>query len=363
MPEEDKSQKTEKPTPKHRRKARDEGRVAQSGEIGSWLSLGALVLALPALGGHALTAITGYLTLVTGAMSVDDPTRSIALLSRGMWTMVDAAGPLLLVTTAAGLIAAYGQVGFRFAPGALGFRWNKVSPVTGLKRIFSVNGAWNLAKMMLRLLLLVGVGYLVVHTLIGRLLGPGTLPIGATISIGGGAILTLVRDLAAVALLLAFVDYAFQRHRFNDSMKMTKEEVRRERRETEGNPEIRRSLRRRRRRLSRMQIRAAVARADVIVVNPTHYAVGLRYDRSKDTAPRVIAKGEDEDALTIRVFALDHGVPIVENPAVARSLYGACEVGDTVPAHLYQVVARLLAFIYRLTPAARALVDVHKMAS
>lgn len=163
--------------------------------------------------------------------------------------------------------------------------------------------------------------------------------------------------------VLAMADYAFQRRQFNDSMKMTKLEVRREIRETEGNPEVRRALRRRRRRLSRMQILAAVSRANVIVVNPTHFSVGLRYDRLKDRAPRVVTKGDEEDAVAIRTVALEKGVPIIENPPVARALFEACEIGDEVPANLYQVVARLLAFLYRLTPAQRALVDIHKMAS
>jgi flagellar biosynthetic protein FlhB len=101
----------------------------------------------------------------------------------------------------------------------------------------------------------------------------------------------------------------------------------------------------------------------VIVVNPTHFSVGLQYDRSKDRAPRVVTKGDDEDALAIRTVALEQGVPIVENPPVARALFDACEIGDEVPAYLFQVVARLLAFLYRLTPAQRALVDIHKMAS
>jgi flagellar biosynthetic protein FlhB len=217
--------------------------------------------------------------------------------------------------------------------------------------------------MALRLMILVGIGYTVDRHLIQSLLGPGTLPIQSTIATAASGLLGLVRDIVGAALLLAIADYAFQRRRFNDSMKMSREQVRREMRETEGNPEVRRALRRRRRRLSRMQILAGVARADVIVVNPTHFSVGLSYDRHKDRAPRVVTKGDDEDALAIRTVALERAVPIVENPPVARALFDACEIGDEVPAHLYQVVARLLAFLYRLTPAQRALVDIHKMAS
>ncbi|MGD0984099.1 MAG: EscU/YscU/HrcU family type III secretion system export apparatus switch protein [Acidimicrobiales bacterium] len=360
---EDKSQKTEKPTPKHKREAKKEGRVARSGEIGSWFSLGVVVLALPSLGEHAVSEVTGFMSLATNAMPANDPAQSLSLLGRGLWTIVEAVGPILLAAAGAAALASYGQVGLHFAPGALGFKWNKISPATGIKRIFSARGAWEIAKMALRLMILVGIGYTVDRHLIQSLLGPGTLPIQSTIATAASGLLGLVRDIVGAALLLAIADYAFQRRRFNDSMKMSREQVRREMRETEGNPEVRRALRRRRRRLSRMQILAGVARADVIVVNPTHFSVGLSYDRHKDRAPRVVTKGDDEDALAIRTVALERAVPIVENPPVARALFDACEIGDEVPAHLYQVVARLLAFLYRLTPAQRALVDIHKMAS
>jgi flagellar biosynthesis protein FlhB len=357
----DKSQKSEKPTAKHRREARHDGRVARTPEIGSWLSVAVLAVVLPPLGSRAISAVTGFMAVATSAMSTADPAQSLGLLGRGLRTVVIAAGPLLLVATAAAVTAGFGQVGVRFAPGALGFKWTKISPATGLKRIFSTTGAWELTKMVVRLLVLVAIGFMVDRHLVQSLLGPGTLPLQGTLGSASATLLSLIRDIAGAALLLAFVDFGFQRHRFNESLKMTKEEVRREQRETEGNPEIRRALRRRRRRLSRLQLYAMVAQADVVVVNPTHFSVGLRFDRTKDAAPRVVAKGEDDDAFIIREAARDHGVPIVENPPVARSLYDTCEIGDLVPTSLYKVVARLLAFVYRLSPAARALVDTHKM--
>jgi flagellar biosynthetic protein FlhB len=363
MPGEDKSQKTEKPTHKAKREARNEGRVARSAEIGSWFSLGAVVMLMPLLGEHAMSEVSGYMSFATTAMASADPAQSVSLLGRGLWTVIEAIFPVLLAAGCAAAFASYAQVGLRFAPGALGFKWNKVSPVTGIKRVFSVRGAWELTKMCSRLMILIGIGYTVDRHLIQALLGPGTLPLQSTLSTASTSLLGLVRDIAGAALVLAIADYAFQRRQFNDSMKMTREQVRREMRETEGNPEIRRAQRRRRRRLSRMQILAAVARADVVVVNPTHFAVGLRYDKSRDKAPRVVTKGDDEDALAIREVALEKGVPVIENPPVARSLYEACEIGDEVPAYLYQVVARLLAFLYRLTPAQKALVDIHKMAA
>jgi flagellar biosynthetic protein FlhB len=215
--------------------------------------------------------------------------------------------------------------------------------------------------MLLRLGLLIVVGYLSYRHLITDLLDPGTLPLTTTVHIAGASLMQIIRTVAFAAFAVALGDYAFQRHRFNKSMKMTKEEVRRELRETEANPETRRALRRRRRRISRNQLLAATAKAHVIVVNPTHFSVGLRYDRHADRAPKVVTKGEDEDAFVIRTEAARLGVPIVENPPLTRSLYQACDIGAEVPVELFQTVARLLAFVYRLSPAARTLVDVHRM--
>src|SRR5580700_3041277 len=143
---------------------------------------------------------------------------------------------------------------------------------------------------------------------------------------------------------------------------MTKQEVRDETRRSDGSPEVRRAIRTKARRLSKMRMMAAVATADAVVVNPTHYAVAIAYDRANDRAPRVVAKGVDVLAARIRERAVAHGVPVVENPELARTLHAVCEIDDIVPATLYTAVARLLAFVYSLSPTARALQSVHQMA-
>ncbi len=281
---EDKSQKSEKPTPRHKKEARKDGRVARSAEIGSWFSLGVVAFLLPTLGRHAVSEVSGFMSIATTAMASDDPSQAVALLGRGLWTVLLAAGPILFAAVAAAALAGYGQVGVRSTPA----RWVQVEQGLSFDRdqadLLGQGGMGDheddLAPGDPR-----GIGYGVYRQLVQGLLGPGTLPIEATITTAGGGLLKLVRDIACAAFLLGMADYAFQRRQFNDSMKMTREEVRREMRETEGNPEIRRALRRRRRRLSRMQILAAVARADVVVVNPTHFSVGLRYERGLDGRP------------------------------------------------------------------------------
>jgi flagellar biosynthetic protein FlhB len=354
-------EKTEKPTPKRLKSARREGRVARSPEISGWLALLTFSVLLPDLGMRAVREISALMTEATDAMSGADPQSSVTLLSKGLTTFLDAAAPVVIMATLVALVSGFGQVGLRFSPGALGFKFHKISPAAGIKRILSPNGAWDLAKMLFRLVLLFAVGYSAYLQLVTRLLDPGTLPLATTMHIAGASLFSILRTIAFAALVVALGDYGFQRRRFNQSMKMTREEVRRELRETDGSPEARKALRRRRRRISRNQILAATSKANVIVVNPTHFSVGLRYDRTVDRAPKVVTKGEDEDALAIRLEARRLGIPIVEEPPVARSLYAACDIGAEVPVELFQTVARLLAFVYRLTPAARTLVDVHHL--
>ncbi|HLI16002.1 MAG TPA: EscU/YscU/HrcU family type III secretion system export apparatus switch protein [Acidimicrobiales bacterium] len=355
--------RSERPTPKRRSEARRQGRVARSAELASWLTLLVLAWALPALGGRAWSLAAGLAASLTAAAGAADPGQALALLARGLWTFLAASLPIVAAVAAAGLAANLAQVGFHLSPGALGFRLVRVSPSAGLRRIASSAGLFGLALGAARLALLAAAGYATVRRLVAELLAPGTLPLATTVTLGGAGLLALVREVAVAALVLAFADYAFQRHRHQASLKMTREEVRREARETELAPEVRRALRRRRRGLTRLQLLAAAANADVVVVNPTHYAAALAYDRTRDVAPRLVAKGADELALALKAAAVEHGVAVVEDRGLARALHDACEVGDLVPPRLYEAVARLLAFVYRLSPAARALVEVHHLAA
>jgi flagellar biosynthetic protein FlhB len=172
-----------------------------------------------------------------------------------------------------------------------------------------------------------------------------------------------MRFIGVLALVIAGADYFFQRRTYQQKLRMTKQEVKDERRQSDGSPEVRRAMRSKARRFTRMHIMAAVANADVVVTNPTHYAVAIAYDRKNDRAPRVVAKGAGYIAAGIKEHARSCGVVIVENPPLARSLHASCEVDDIVPPRLYAAVARLLAFVYSLSPTARAFRDVHTMAS
>jgi flagellar biosynthetic protein FlhB len=357
----DKSQRTEKPTPKHRKETREKGKVARSPELGGWASLIAVVALLPRLAGQAAARVNAFLHFVVGGIAHPSTTVAMAVLARGLETAAVAALPIVLVCTGVGVLSAFAQVGLRFTPKALTPQFSRISPRTGFKKTFSSQGAWSLVKTLLKLGILAGLGYVLLRQLMGAELGGATLPLPTTLAIAGSSTSAILRDIGVVALVVAAADYAFQRRSYQQGLRMTKQEIKEENRRNDGSPEVRRALRSKARQLSRMRMMAAVASADVVVTNPTHFAVAIVYNREKDRAPRVVAKGADLVAARIRSRAAEHGVPVVENPVLARTLHSSCEIDDVVPTALYTAVARLLAFVYSLSPTAKLLGDVHRM--
>lgn len=357
----DKRERTETATAKHKKETREKGMVARSPEVGGWASLLGVALLMPWLGGLAVTRVTSFVNDAVVAMSHPSAASAVTLVSRGLATAVIAAMPIVAVATLIATAVATAQVGLRVTPKALRWQFSRVSPKTGIKRVASAQGLWSLGKTTLKVILLAVVGYVILNHLIHGLLGGGTLPLATTLQVTSTSINQLMRDIGLLALMVAAGDYAVQRRSHNQDVRMTKQEVKDERRESDGNPEVRRAQRSRARQMSRMQVMAAVSRADVVVTNPTHFAVAIVYDRERDRAPRVVAKGADFTARAIREQAQRCGVVLVENPPLARTLHATCEVDDFVPPTLYTAVARLLAFVYSLTPTARAYAGVYQM--
>lgn len=357
----DKSQRTEKGTTKHKKEMRLKGNVARSPEIGGWLSLLALVSLLPSLGARAANRITSFVQDVAATMAHPDLTGAVKILGEGLTTAAFAALPILLVAGGVGLIIAVAQVGLRITPEALRLQFSRLSPKTGFQRLFSGKGLWTLSKTMLKISVLAIVGFGIMKNLVHGVLGGSTLPLETTLSATSTTVTRLMRLIGWPALAIAGGDYYFQRRSHNQDMRMSKHEIREERRDSDGNPEVKRAMRNKARRLSRASMMAAVARADAVVTNPTHFAVAISYDRQKDRAPRVVAKGADFNAIAIREHARRCGVVLVENPILARALHSSCEVDDIVPPGLYTAVARLLAFVYSLTPTQRGFQAVHQM--
>ncbi len=281
----DKSERTEKPTAKHRKEMRDEGTVARSTELSGWASLLVTVSLLPWLGGLAANRVSAFAQDTTQAMAHPSVGTAVGLLARGLETAAMAALPILLVGGAVAVAIAVGQVGLRFTPKALRFQFSRISPKSGFSRVFSGQGLWTLGKTLLKMAVLAVVGYFILHGLMHSVLGDSTLPLPVTLSAATSTVVDLLRFIGVLALVIAGADYFFQRRTYQQKLRMTKQEVKDERRQSDGSPEVRRALRSKARRFTRMHIMAAVANADVVVTNPTHYAVAIAYDRKNDRAP------------------------------------------------------------------------------
>lgn len=358
-----KSDRTEKATPKRKKEIREEGNVARSAEIGGWASFMLIASMLPKLGGVAANRINGFMFETVNAMNKPSLNGAVDLVGKGLEAAFFSALPIILVAAGVGVAISLAQVGLRFTPKSLAFKFSKISPKAGLNRLVSVQGVWTMGKTFLKLSVLAVVGYVIMKKMVHTTLGGNTLPLQATILSAVGAMVSLLRYIGLLALIIAAVDYFFQRRSHERQNRMTKQEVRDEYKESDVRPEVKRAIKGNARKLSQALVMAAVANADVIVTNPTHYAVAIAYDKDRDRAPRVVAKGADFNALAIRDKALSCGIAVVENPPLARTLHSSCEVNDIVPEALYAAVAQLLAFVYSLSASSRVFNYVHRMTS
>jgi flagellar biosynthetic protein FlhB len=348
---EDKSSKTEKPTPKRRKEARSEGQIPRSVDVVQW---------------SVLVAATFFLPPLVGRLMVVMETQSIAIIemsSQGdlepvlgsLWGLVIELAVLIIammlvlfVMVAAGLAV---QGGVMLSGKPLKPKLERLSPKQGFKRLVSPDSLVDTAKSMLRLIMLGVVVFLVVPSVAADHLRGGAVGAREGAAAAGADVIMLLRLLAVAGLLIGLADIGFQRWRTERKLRMSKQEVKQEMKSTEGNPEVRARRRQAHRQLSRNQMLAAVQESSVVVVNPIHVAVALKYSEQTG-APQVVAKGRDDVAERIRARATEHGVPMVESRALAWVLYDTTEVGREVPVELYQAVALVLAFVMQTKPGA-----------
>jgi flagellar biosynthesis protein FlhB len=341
--------KTEKPTPKRRQKAREEGQVARSVDVNSTAVLLA-TLAVLAITGPSLLAKCEAI-MAAGLARSGDPsltssggTRS--LLGWAMSSFASAAAPVLLAAAAAGILASVAQVGLRFSAKSLKPSFHKVNLAKGLKRMFAPSQVVELLKSLAKM---TAVGVVAATAIWSRIGTMGTLvgmPPGELLVELSKLVLSIAIRVGAAMAVIAVLDYAWQRHKHEKTLKMTKQEVRKEAKESDVAPEVKGQIRRRQSEGARRRMLADVPSADVVVVNPTHFAVALRYD-GKRAAPEVVAKGVDHLALQIRKIAEEHGVTVVHEPPLARALYRDVELGQMIPEELFTAVAEVLAFVFR----------------
>jgi len=342
--------RTEKATPRHREDARKRGQVVRSPDLGGAVVLLSGVLMIAMLGAHMAEALARCMTAMLGTTSRPQLVTSAAglheLLKITLSTALGTAAPVAGACFAAALVSGAAQLG-RPRLTALRVDVHRISPRKGAKNLFGPNAIFETGKALVKVGI---VGAIAAISLIPNIaglasqVGMGPLALGAS---AGGKALEVAEHAAFAYLLVGAVDYAWRRHRHERSLRMTKQEVKEEERRYTIAAEVKQALRRRQLQAARARMMASVPDADVVVVNPTHFAVALSYDGTKP-APEVLAKGRDLIAAQIRRVAEENDVPVVPDAPLARALYSSTEIGQVIPAELYVAVARVLAFVYRV---------------
>ncbi len=343
--------KTEAPTPRKRTESRKEGQVARSVEISSALVMLVGLVLIKTTGPNIALRLKNLMIECLTRLPTEDitPERISFVLVRILLNVGMALVPLLLGLMVIGFVANVAQVGLMFSAKPMQFKARKLNPLPGIARMFSTQSAVELIKSLVKIAV---VGYLIFSFLrqkypeIANLAGCDYIK---TVSVIGELAYGLLIRATMALLIIAILDYAFRRRQHEQQIKMTKQEVKDEVKQQDGNPEVRGRIRQRQREMSRRRMMAEVPKADVVITNPTHFAVALRYESSENPAPVVVAKGQRHLAMKIREIAELNRIPIVENVQLARSLYASVEIGDPIPADLYQAVAEVLAYVYRLT--------------
>jgi flagellar biosynthetic protein FlhB len=342
--------KTEAPTPKKKREARKDGQIARSAEVVTWLQVLAATFLLEVTVHRTTTALRGVMAEVRAGIAHPEPGAALGLFGEALRASVLAAAPLTGAMVAIGVLGHVAQTGGFASLSMLKPKPQRLNPLTGLKRLVSPRGLWHGAKSLLKVGALVLVAWPPLRGLTDTLVRSGRVEIAAVAAAVASTTLRIARDTAAVGLVIAAADYALERRRIGKGMKMTKQEVRDEHRQSEGDPHVRGQIRQRQLAIGRNRMIAAVATADVVIVNPTHVAVALRYEHGRG-APRVVAKGKGAVAQRIRDEASDHGVPLVRDVPLARTLESSVRLGEEIPTALYDAVARILAFLAQLRGA------------
>jgi flagellar biosynthetic protein FlhB len=340
--------KTEKPTARRRKEARRDGRgTPRTPELGAWLSLLVMAVLLP----RSLRSATSLFRklMVEAVAGFQEPTAATAqrVLGDGLSGIAGVVAPLAGAGVLVALVAAAAQGGVHVAPKKLKPDFKHLNPIKGLKRLVGVQTLWEAAKSVIKTGIIGLVLWLAVRRMLPRLAMSGSLPISSVIGPTSDAIITMIRISAVAGVAIALADYLVARRRTEKSLRMTKHEVKQENKQSEGDPHMRAAIRSRQMRMSRNRMMADLATADVVVVNPTHVAVALRYEPHRG-APRVVAKGAGAVAAKIRERAMEHRVPMVEDVPLARGLYKQCAIGQEVPAELFAAVARVLALVMSL---------------
>ncbi|MDR0248453.1 MAG: flagellar biosynthesis protein FlhB [Oscillospiraceae bacterium] len=343
-------EKTEKATPKKRQDARKKGQVLKSAEVNTAVMTMAMFATLYLFGSAMSQSLMGMMTAALTGESAQPPTvhGAYTVITSSLWRILLMLAPFFAVAIVMGLAVNVAQIGFLLVGEPLRPKLSKISILQGFKRIFSLKSVAEMLKAVLKITLVAWVVYDEYTKSLGGFAGM----MGLTVPQSAAHIFTLVVNVAFRAILvlaaIGLADYLYQWWEYERNLRMTKEEVRQEYKLQEGDPQIKAKRREKQRRMSMLRMMQALPRADVVITNPTHYAVALRWREEEAPAPVVVAKGKDYVAQKIKEKARELKIEIVENKAVAQALYLACDIDDEIPEDMFMAVAEILAGIYRL---------------
>jgi flagellar biosynthesis protein FlhB len=335
--------KTEKPTPKKLRDARKEGQFARTPDASTWLGIAAGAAMLPRTVGLLADRFRELVALIPQVAQDPSPARALAGLASMPIGILTCVAPLAIAAAAGATLGAAAQ-GIHPSGAVLRPKLSRMNPKQGVQRMFGSRSIWEAIKGITKVAI-IGLAIVVLgRTLVPELVGPGLMPLSLTVQRARSGIQTLLWTAAVTGLLLALADYAYARRTVLKQLRMSPREIKEENRQSEGDPVMKGAIRSRQFAMSRNRMLSAVAEADVVLVNPTHVAVALKYAPDRG-APRVVARGAGTLAAKIRERARENRVPVVEDKPLTRLLYRVCDPGDEIPAELYVAVARILAFV------------------
>ncbi len=344
-------EKTEQATPRKLQKSREEGQVARSTEISSFAVFGAgmiILLLSQKIVASNMSALASEIFTNLSTLELSYSMLQIYAV-KGLYYFIISTFPffagIYVITLAANIL----QVGFKITPKALQPKFSKLNPLTGLKKVFFSSQSFvETFKSLIKFIIIFWIVYIIISDLIPQTMKLAGYSIYDIVKFMSSAAYSLIIKLTIIYAVIAAADFVYQKFKFKKEMMMTKQEVKDEMKQTEGNPEIKGRIKSLQTEMARKRMMKELPTADVVITNPTHFAIALKYDPMKNGAPVVVAKGMDNLAQRIKKIAAEHNIYIYEDKPLARMLYKTCEVGDEIPQKLFEAVAKVLAFVYNL---------------
>ncbi len=343
--------KTEKATPKKRRDERKEGNVFQSKDVASLILLLASFLAFDFFSGSMVSNASQYMSKyinLSATYEQFDAQDMSKFTTDFMFTVAICILPIALTGIVVGILAHGVQTRFLFVGKLAAPKLNRINPLEGIKKLFALKNLVELLKNLIKMAILLYLLYTSLITFMPMVVRTMDMSIASSAEYGLSMVMSLIYDVVIIFGAIAFFDYFYQKWEYERKIKMSKQDIKDEYKQTEGSPEIKSRIKETQRAMARSRMMQAVPNADVIIRNPTHFAVALSYNTEKNTAPIVVAKGQDEMALRIIKVAEEHSVTVVENKPLARAIYASTELNREIPAEYYGAVAEILVYVYRL---------------